>query len=227
MTHYRKVWQQHHNASLLPGIEIHHIDGDHSNNDAKNLLAVTIEEHLEIHLSQKDWGAVQAIRMRMELTAENRQQIKEMASLTQKELLQNGNHNWQLSPEERSKVSRKAGEYTRDNKLGIHAINADPVLSKLYSSKGGKASYENKSGFHARPYGGEAVRETQWWRNTITGKRKRSIESPGTEWTNQMGETARKGKPSLLKKHKWWNDGKGNRIRAITSPGQNWKEGMK
>jgi hypothetical protein len=227
MTHYRKIWQQHHNASLLPGIEIHHIDGDHNNSRPDNLLAVTIDEHLEIHLSQQDWGAVQAIRMRMELTDENRQQIKAMASLTQKELLKSGNHNWQLPAEERSTISRRVGEYTRDNKLGIHAINADPELAKQNSSNAGKASYAKKAGFHARQYQAESVGGTSWWRNTVTGKRKRSAECPGKDWTQSMGNTTRKGKENGRKGIPWWNDGNGNKIRAEIPPGDNWKRGMK
>ena len=186
MTHHRKVWEDYNRACLLPSIEVHHIDGNHENNDPLNLVAVTIEEHLEIHLSQKDWGAVQAVRMRMELTEENRQQIKEMASLKQKELMELGKHNWQLPPEERLKVSRKVGEYTRDNKLGIHAINADPKLTKQNSSNAGKASYTKKAGFHAKAYQKESVGGTKWWTNTVTGKRKRSLTCPGIEFIEGM-----------------------------------------
>jgi hypothetical protein len=227
MTHYRKVWQQHHNASLLPGIEIHHIDGNHDNNEPNNLLAVSTQEHLDIHLSQKNWGAVQAIRIRMELTKENRQQIKEMASLHQKELLENNKHNWQLSTKDREDVSRKSGEYTRDNKLGIHAINADPILAKKNALNGGNASFAKKAGWHSRPYQPESVGGTNWWQNTLTGKRKRSKESPGEEWTQSMGKVNKPEAPSAVKGLPWWNDGNGNKVRAELPPGDNWKRGMK
>ena len=88
---YRKIYENYHNCSLLSGTEIHHIDGNHENNDPENLLAVSIEEHLNIHYRQKDWGAVQAILMRME----NKEGIGEAASKFQLEKLENGEHNFQ------------------------------------------------------------------------------------------------------------------------------------
>ena len=68
---------------------------------------------------------------------------------------------------------------------------------------------------------------TTWWRNTATGNRKRSAECPGNDWTQSMGDTARKGKENGRKGIPWWNDGNGNKKRAIECPGINWKKGMK
>lgn len=56
--YHRLIWEKHHNACLLPGIHIHHIDGDHSNNDPDNLLACTAEEHWQIHYDQGDTVAI-------------------------------------------------------------------------------------------------------------------------------------------------------------------------
>jgi hypothetical protein len=58
---YRKIYENHHGP--IPkdeegqSFEIHHIDGDHSNNNPTNLVAVTLQEHYDIHYSQKDYGA--------------------------------------------------------------------------------------------------------------------------------------------------------------------------
>jgi hypothetical protein len=48
-------------------LEIHHIDGNHDNNDISNLKLVTIEEHFKIHESQGDYGACTLIAKRMKL----------------------------------------------------------------------------------------------------------------------------------------------------------------
>lgn len=48
-------------------LEIHHIDGDHTNNEISNLKLVTIEEHFKIHESQGDCGACMLIAKRMGL----------------------------------------------------------------------------------------------------------------------------------------------------------------
>ena len=73
-TNYRKIYEQYHGP--IPkepngrSYEIHHKDGDHTNNDPTNLVAVSIQEHHDIHQSQGDWGACSAILMRMQLTPE-------------------------------------------------------------------------------------------------------------------------------------------------------------
>lgn len=228
MSNHRAIWQKFYSASLLPEIEIHHIDGDHSNNDPANLLAVTINEHLEIHLKQKNWGAVQAIRMRMELTDNNRRLIAEAASLKQKELLKNGKHNWQkISRADRAAISSKVGKHTRDNNLGIHAINADPELARKNSSNAGKISYEKRAGFHAKQYQSESVGGTNWWINTKTNERKRRKESPGDDWKQGIGKCKSPVNAKTVKGIPWWNDGNGNKKRNIDCPGINWKKGMK
>ena len=50
--------------------EIHHIDGDHSNNSPNNLSALSIEEHYAVHYSQGDWFACFLIGMRMKKSHE-------------------------------------------------------------------------------------------------------------------------------------------------------------
>lgn len=47
--------------------EIHHKDGNRKNNNIENLLCVSIEDHLKIHLDQGDFGAVGLISKRMGL----------------------------------------------------------------------------------------------------------------------------------------------------------------
>jgi len=69
MTHYRKIYEQ--NYGSIPQdkdgrtYEIHHIDGNHKNDSLENLIAITIQEHYNIHFAQGDWGACQSIALRM------------------------------------------------------------------------------------------------------------------------------------------------------------------
>jgi hypothetical protein len=51
---YRKIWEAHHNACILPGMHVHHIDGDSHNNNPDNLLVCTPQEHWNIHYAQGD-----------------------------------------------------------------------------------------------------------------------------------------------------------------------------
>ena len=50
--------------------EIHHIDGNHNNNDISNLQLVTIQEHYDIHSLQEDWNACVLIGLRLDKTPE-------------------------------------------------------------------------------------------------------------------------------------------------------------
>lgn len=45
----RKLWESYSKACLLPGIQVHHIDGNPFNNSIDNLVACTAEEHTEYH----------------------------------------------------------------------------------------------------------------------------------------------------------------------------------
>lgn len=51
---YRKVWEEFNNEKIPPGYHIHHIDGNHNNNNPSNLLCVSPEEHWRIHYEQGD-----------------------------------------------------------------------------------------------------------------------------------------------------------------------------
>jgi hypothetical protein len=66
---HRKIYKQHYGEIPVDSdgrtYDIHHIDGDDSNNDISNLIAVSIKEHYVIHEAQSDWGACIAIEMRM------------------------------------------------------------------------------------------------------------------------------------------------------------------
>jgi len=96
MTIYRKIYEQ--NFGPIPKepngrtYEIHHIDGNHSNNEPSNLKAVTIQEHYNIHYAQGDWGACFKIAKRMEMPPSVK---SELARLAANKRLMEGIHNFQ------------------------------------------------------------------------------------------------------------------------------------
>jgi hypothetical protein len=71
---YRKIYEQYH--ITIPRdkngrkYDIHHIDGNHDNNSPTNLVALTIEEHYDVHYSQEDWYACFLIGTRMKKSTE-------------------------------------------------------------------------------------------------------------------------------------------------------------
>lgn len=94
-SNYRKIWE--HFNSAIPkdeegrSYEIHHIDGNHSNNHIDNLQCVSIQEHYDIHYSQGDYGACNRIGQRMDMSIEERSHL---SSLCQKKRVENGSHHF-------------------------------------------------------------------------------------------------------------------------------------
>jgi hypothetical protein len=94
-TNYRKIYENHYGP--IPkddqgrSYDIHHIDGDRSNNSPLNLKAVSMQEHYDIHYSQGDWAACHRLSFKLGLTAK---EISDLASRNAKEQVKNGTHNF-------------------------------------------------------------------------------------------------------------------------------------
>jgi hypothetical protein len=92
---YRKIYKQHYGEIPVDAdgrsFEIHHIDGDHSNNNPLNLKAVTIQEHYDIHYSQGDWYACLLISGALDITPEEKSSLSRLGAL---EAVKNGTHNF-------------------------------------------------------------------------------------------------------------------------------------
>jgi hypothetical protein len=88
-----RIWKKHH-QTISKDIygrrhDIHHIDGDHTNNNIENLIELSIHEHYEIHYWQEDWKACQIIAARLKLSPK---QISEFARCAQNSRVEDGTH---------------------------------------------------------------------------------------------------------------------------------------
>jgi HNH endonuclease len=92
---YRKIYENHYGIiptdELGRAFEIHHIDGNHSNNSPENLRAVSLREHYNIHRAQNDWYACWKISTRLNLTGD---EISDLASNHNKSLIKNNTHHF-------------------------------------------------------------------------------------------------------------------------------------
>ena len=94
MSIYRKIYKEYYGSIPVDEygrtFDIHHIDGNHNNDDIFNLVAISIQEHYDIHYKQGDWGAALAVLLRMDKTSE---EISYAASqLTKKRILDGSHH---------------------------------------------------------------------------------------------------------------------------------------
>ena len=91
---YRKIYTEHYGS--IPKDEdgrtydIHHIDGNPENNDITNLIAVSIQEHYDIHYSQGDYFAAWKIAGAMQMSSKKQ---SELARLHATKMVASGKHN--------------------------------------------------------------------------------------------------------------------------------------
>ena len=190
MTIYRKIYESH--FGPIPkdehgrSYEIHHIDGNHNNNDINNLKCVTCQEHYDIHYSQGDWFACWAISERINLSGE---EISTLARLNANRRVAEGTHNFQDSEFQREKALRMVREGTnafvggdvqrehnqRRVKDGTHHLLKRPDGSSHSSDK-------VKNGTH-NFLGGEVSRKTTKDRiekGTHNFQRQEGVDHPST-----------------------------------------------
>lgn len=126
----RKVWTDH--KGPVPkdndgrSYEVHHIDGDPSNNKISNLVCVSIEEHYHIHHSQGDWGACALILKRMGRSV---QEISELTSRHNKKMVEDGTHPF-LKRSDGTSIGSEVAR--REVKNGTHNFIGSPYAKKMY-----------------------------------------------------------------------------------------------
>jgi hypothetical protein len=102
--YYRKIYENHNGP--IPkepngrSYEIHHLDGNHNNNNPANLKLVTIQEHYDIHYAQGDFGACVLIGKKMMLTPE---ELSNLAKENVRRQMETGRHPFQDSEAQRQR----------------------------------------------------------------------------------------------------------------------------
>lgn len=113
---YRKIYENHHGSIPIDSegksYDIHHIDGNHLNNDPNNLKAVTIQEHYDIHFNQGDYQACRLILLQR--MNKDREQAAALNSAAQNKLIEKGIHHF-LGETNPSKIASKNGTHPWTN----------------------------------------------------------------------------------------------------------------
>lgn len=131
--YYRKLWEESHGE--IPkdengrSYDIHHINGNHSDDRLENLKCVSLKDHYAIHESQGDIMACCAIRRRMELpvnfTDEQKTILSEEARLAACKRVEKGTHNF-LGGE-----IQKAHQARRKQEGSHNFVNSNPNFVTL------------------------------------------------------------------------------------------------
>lgn len=98
-TNYRKIYEQYNGPIPKDDngrtYDIHHIDGNNKNNNPDNLVALSIMDHYNIHMSQGDHAACLLISNRMNMTLDEKSELARQNAL---KMVAEGKHPF-LGPE--------------------------------------------------------------------------------------------------------------------------------
>jgi hypothetical protein len=148
---HRRIYENHYGPIPIDRngrtYDIHHRDGNHSNNEPANLVAVTIEDHYAIHESQGDVRACLIMAQRMGKSPE---EIRRLAKLA---------HNKRVEAGTANLVGGKIQSASNQRRLsnGTHHLLKRPDGSSV-SSDCVKAEKHN---FLRRPDGSSQSKDTQ------------------------------------------------------------------
>lgn len=99
-SNYRKIYEQ--DFGSIPNdnnnipFDIHHKDGDRTNNSIENLEALSVQDHYNRHYEQGDWGACFALANRITMSFEERSAL---SKLVQARNIERGVHNFLKRPD--------------------------------------------------------------------------------------------------------------------------------
>lgn len=130
---HRTVYEEFYGIKIPKFMDIHHIDGNHSNNDPLNLKLVTIREHYDIHFSQGDYGAAYMVSLRLKLSNTERSVL---ASLAAKKANAEGKCGFILGHASTAgkKGGIKGGAYAKENRTGIFALSPEKNKERHFNS---------------------------------------------------------------------------------------------
>lgn len=173
---YRRLYEKHygpipkdHNGRSY---DIHHIDGDRSNNSIENLQAVSIEEHYAIHERNGDWFACLKIAAKMKMST---QDLSDLAKKNNKKMLERGTHPLTKRKDGTSHVTDRIakGTWHMSRRSDGSSITSDRVKNgthPLANYTGDKHfNYDHNKYLFMNRVTGEKIYSTQYELLKITG----------------------------------------------------------
>jgi len=116
---YRAIWKKE--FGDIPkdeygrSYDIHHKDGNKSNNTVNNLIAVSIEDHFKIHLEQKEFAACKAISLRMNIDFSGWHHSFESKEKIRQHHLSLGDKFWTKREDVKLKISKSVSKEKNPN----------------------------------------------------------------------------------------------------------------
>lgn len=207
MKDYRRLWRKHFGPIPVDeegrNYDIHHIDGNRSNNSIENLTCVSVEEHLRIHESQGDYAACLMIADRLKLSPELKSKY---ASASNAKRLLEGTHPFQ-DPQNRARSTQSIMRRVESGTHPFQKHNRDPAWQEQANT-----TYAQK---HNRS---ELVKQT--WKEykarglsgrTSKGSAMGASKTKNTKWYHQLDGRQLRTQPTNPRvKRESWIEGRFN-----------------
>jgi hypothetical protein len=208
MRHYRKIWVDHYGP--IPKdkngrtYEIHHIDGDNTNNKIGNLKCISIEEHYKIHYEQGDYAACLRIMTRMKLAPEEKSNL---AKLSNKKRFLENNHPF-IDPLVREKIKQRTSEKIADGTFiflkGNYKKEWTMLAQKHYNERHDRSKLVKQSWI---VYNSQNPNN----KRTIAGSQAGTMKVKNTKWYHKLdGTQLRTQETDLRIKQEGWILGRFN-----------------
>jgi len=158
--HYRRIYEQYYGS--IPRDEnnrpfdIHHKDGDRTNDDISNLEALSLPDHYDRHWTQGDIGAALAIAQRMKKTHNELSYLARQHALKR---VKEGTNPFQRRPDGTSMASDQVVK-------GINPFQRRSDGSSLSSDRVAKGNHP----FLDKKATGNRSRGRKWWNNGSINK---------------------------------------------------------
>lgn len=116
---YREIYKNHYGDIPIDELgrryDIHHKDGNHSNNNPKNLIALSIEEHYNEHYSRGDYRGCYLIAIQR--LSKPKEEISNLAKLNAKQQIEAETHPFLGSSLQLSRVRNGTHPFVGDGSL--------------------------------------------------------------------------------------------------------------
>lgn len=194
---YIKIYKQ--NYGEIPrdsqgrSYDIHHIDGDHTNNDISNLVALSIEDHYNLHKMQEDWGAVWALAKRLNVSQQEKSETTRNMNLAR---AKTGTHwsqiasNKGIHPFQNIEFQRKMMDKQLSN--GTHSAHQTWTCEKCNKSGKHMVNYHR---YHSDNCGVVSASQGRIWVNN--GSVSKMINSDELEQVKEEGWVKGRGSSDL------------------------------
>ena len=166
---YRKIWEKHFGKIPVDengrSYDIHHLDGNKSNNNVENLIAVSIKDHFDIHFKQGDFNACNAISLRMTNTNfKHYRHSEETKRKIKQSLSSKGQNHSSKKHEVRAKISQSLKGKNNNNyeKYGALHHNFGKKWKLTEEQANNRRGHNNKSSKKIYQYSENLILIKEW-----------------------------------------------------------------